>query len=285
MWWDEDVRYNALSNDRIEEFLSSVQFLDLRNTYFAWHSTAYHGLLELSLYLDFQIDFHLFPTQLEVKNILLSSPRLHTVFLKLTTSLRHQDHSVEPIRLNNLRNLTLLCYEESGCLGLLPLIGPGPNGLDVTLSVHYDPTIATEQCSFFDRSALKTLRVRPIDADFWLGLISAKLPHLESLVLDSCHFGDGDLRDFLHLLSTSDSHVSPWPKLRTLELEECRIDGDLLEQFLSIHSIRTIRLYGGRIVDPISGRRVALSDAMYEFEQRFSSIVQEIKYLPRRPLS
>ncbi|KAF8599420.1 hypothetical protein BDV93DRAFT_526085 [Ceratobasidium sp. AG-I] len=280
--WHPDIARFAPSHDRTAEFLSSVQVLKLWSTFFPWHSTAYENLVSLTLHLLADDVGDAVPTQHEMATILASSPMLHTLALTIDFSCRHQQSSVVPIRLNELRSFTLISYEPTCCLGFLPLIAPGLHALDVNITMYSDPTFVEELRSFFARSFVVALHVEQIEAVSWFEPLTKNLPQLESLSLAGCDFTDLELLNFVHASPTSTLRRPPlWPKLEMLELLHCRIDNNVLLDLLAIHSIRTIQIYRGSNTPSHENATVdAKTASMRELVQQLSSVVPEAKYFP-----
>lgn len=281
--WPRDLDYDATSPESLAEFLSPVQYLQLWNNSFHWHSPAYHGLIELTLSLrDGPVTYiTMYPTQRQMAKILSSCPRLHTLSLDMAMLCRDRQTTVELISLDDLQFLTLQSKDSSGCLGILSLIAPGTKALHVNLSVHSDAAFMKGLRSFFRRSNVTSLQIKAIKGLSWFKPLSRKFSQLEHLVLDDCNFRDQDLLDFFDLPST---RASPWPKLRTLELIGCQIDKNTLDQLIS-SKVRTIKLYDGSVFGLTSRVGVAVDGKgrMRELEQRLRSTVPDTEYFPYRP--
>ncbi|KAF8599624.1 hypothetical protein BDV93DRAFT_297687 [Ceratobasidium sp. AG-I] len=220
--WPEEIE-SPPHSDHVASFLTSIQYLELSNTFFPWNSSAYHGLVELSLDLSrggvHNTDY--LPTQREIAQMLASSPMLREISIILNASCRHRGSSIEPIILNNLESFKLISRGAAGCLGFFPLIAPGKGALEVNIYTYSGSTFTNELRSFISRSNITTLRITPMKSDSWFLPFSSNLSGLESLTLHGCDFDDENLRNFLHASSTSDSRISLWPKLHRLELESC----------------------------------------------------------------
>lgn len=87
--WRAYATSPAPPQDCTEAYLSSIQALKLRFTFFPWYSTAYENLSSLSLNLSTPYLCHVAPTQSEMAKILASSPMLVILELTLESSCRN----------------------------------------------------------------------------------------------------------------------------------------------------------------------------------------------------
>lgn len=230
--------------DAAEEFLSSIQYLSLSHDVFPWYSSAYRNLIELDLDLltDGRDFSNCLPTQSEIAAILSSSPMLQSLSLRLDF-IWAPDDSSQPVHLNQLRRFTLESSTPDGCVGLLPLLEPGTNLLQVHVSIHSNPVFLKELRSFFRRSSINTLHIKAIDPDSWLKHISRHLPRLESLTLEHCNFHKSTLDRFVDLGAGIDNSL--WPRLHTLRIMDSCIEEEVIEQIISMLRLRLVRLGRG----------------------------------------
>ncbi|KAF8593239.1 hypothetical protein BDV93DRAFT_549600 [Ceratobasidium sp. AG-I] len=267
-----------------EQLLSSVQYLTLSYAYFPWDSAAYHGLVELRLDLSEDVgSFDWPPSQDEIATILSSSPMLRTLSLKVDYLWDIHDSSIEPICLKHLERFTLELSNRHRCLGLLPLVSPGPNPLSVRVSFHSSPAFWEELWALAQRSEITSLHVVAEASNSWAVPLSRHLAQLESLTLVGFKINQKALSDFL--LSTSNNiKTSAWPRLHTLRLMNCRIDEESLMGLLASLQIRKVRMYRMCSTHPVPGSRIGRASpdiaTMVELEQRISLVIPDTKYYP-----
>ncbi|KAF8605392.1 hypothetical protein BDV93DRAFT_554762 [Ceratobasidium sp. AG-I] len=221
---------------QIEDFLYSLQSVDLDGFHIPWESKIYHGLVRLSLEGTLLGDRYQI-TQLQLATMLRSSPQLRE--LKLVGVLVESEGRVAPIVLEELE--TLVVHDSLGFV--LPLIAPGSKPLTLSIAVDEDegPVSLEATRSFSRRSVIKTLDVTNLlQTDDWFQFVLGPFEHLTTLIILDCSLTSHKMRGRLTKLAKD--RIVPWPKLHTLHLSECILRGDLLVKLLSMHSVQTLQL-------------------------------------------
>ncbi|KAF8605391.1 hypothetical protein BDV93DRAFT_605338 [Ceratobasidium sp. AG-I] len=223
----------SISPVQIEEFFRSIESLDLNGFHVPWESEIYHGLVRLSLN-----DTHR-PTQSQLTTVLQSSPQLRE--LDLVGALMQPEEWVtqEPIVLKDLEALAV--YDDLALV--LPMIAPGSKPMTVTIFVDEDPLSPQAVYSFFGRSIISTLNVENhfrSGIRNWFPFVLGPLEHLSTLVILGCWFDFPEIHDLL--AKSPEENPNLWPKLHTLNLSDCLLDGDIVHDFLSTHPVQVLEL-------------------------------------------
>lgn len=227
----------SISRKKIDNFLSSIQTLQLFGVHVPWKSSVYRGLS--SLFIEYgRGPSTCWATQSQLATVLESSPRLRE--LKLI------DLNVQPGGWLASKQITLKDLEVlavHGCASIiLPMITPGSNPLRMSFYIDPEPVPLEAIHSFFACSVVDTLHMmNPWDNKTWFSYLLGPLQHLKTLVISGCPFNVPDIQDFLML--PSEQRATPWPKLHTLHLSECMLQYDILLKFLSKHSVQTLNFH------------------------------------------
>ncbi|KAG8682669.1 hypothetical protein FRC11_014573 [Ceratobasidium sp. 423] len=210
-----------LPDDQLEGTLFLITDLWLRGAYFKWGSKAYHGLV--SLRLDRAVSCSI--SEIELMNILESSPRLRFVDIDMSITRTVSSLGLRPMHLPDLELLV-------GDAALLRLIRSGSNELTVTI-IGAGPEVLSNASvkDFFSCANLVTFysrtSLRNISEVCHLLSIA---PHLRGLAISHTT-----------LTGTLPDMTPPPGALDTLYLlNECVLERSLLETMVDRWRIRRV---------------------------------------------
>jgi hypothetical protein len=245
-----------------QAFFSSLEVLDLRNITPPWYNMTTLGNL-VDLRLEARTgDQEWSVTQAELAAALESCPKLRSLVIVKPAVARSPKSDQWPVRLNELRTLSLRCLFADDELELaLSIIAPGPYPLTVRLDFSvlpgFKPGCLDALRSFCDRSNIATLYGAGVYIyDPWFASEIGTLPRVQTLALQGCYFSDSAHGLFaegvpITIPNPSNPTQALWPQLQNLYLYKCRLDKDHLCRLLSLHSIQTLRLKDcGDILQP-----------------------------------
>jgi hypothetical protein len=252
----------------IDDLLRSINRLTLRSIPIDWRSTVYHNLTELSLdNLDAGLS--------RIASILKSSPSLCTLSMD-RGYISVDSNELGMIPLEQLQSVRIDGY---GCYtaDILSLLEPGtlPLTVNITLPLSTITSVVEKMREFFARSNVVSLHVKPRKSTAWFAQLRSSLSHLEKLTIEGGNIADPNLIAFLDN-DYHDTHDTPWPKLHTLSLVNCYVDGVLLKRLVSIHSIQKFRFIDHRQPEYTSGLASPNYVAMEYLERQLSEHVPDV---------
>ncbi|KAG9088729.1 hypothetical protein FS749_001940 [Ceratobasidium sp. UAMH 11750] len=203
------------------------------------------------------------PTFDQLAQVMLDSPRLHTLRLKELWGppIVDSGHKYAPIKLGDLRLLDIMSSDRF-LAPLLSLLSTGPLPLDLRIRTDPDPERNSVIASFLERSKVASLAIDYGYKDDFTGEAppiewTSQLSHMRMLVM-SCMWTNGPTVDKL-VTSTNGKPAARFPNLHTLVLFHCRRGGlarRRIEQMVNAYSLRRIifvESYDAYLRDELSG--------------------------------
>ncbi|KAG9091634.1 hypothetical protein FRC06_000485 [Ceratobasidium sp. 370] len=261
--WADSHLIDPPTAHQINRFMQPVRVLDLREAFIPWDSGLYQGLTELSVRLtgvtrDMSCD--------RLGQILSACPALSLLSLKnvYATCSRGASALHEPIYLEHLQRLELICARPLRLMHLFQVLRPTSQRLDVGLTLAQELEFVEQLRTFFnEKSIVTTLHVRPKIKTAWFAPLHKSLYRLSQLTLEGCDFADPDLAIFVRTEHYNRGTV-PWPLLYELRLLDCLIDLELLECLATSPFMERLRLVDCQVRSSDSGRLTPATMSMFQ---------------------
>ncbi|KDN35519.1 hypothetical protein RSAG8_11514, partial [Rhizoctonia solani AG-8 WAC10335] len=238
---------NATPGAHLDDLLHSVTTLRLSDFFPAWTSRAYHGLVELCLYIKNNFRQTVFISHLELLGVLSNSPKLRILDLNLQVrGSPGDDNDIVPIYLECLEVLRVGGVARSRLGSLLGLFSPGSTPLSLSIGVVNDVPdelnailYDSDIIAFFARSNVKNMWLSGTSYSDTLGLLSLA-PHNRELTLG--HFALSRPPDVLDRIKPNPT--SPMGRIDTLYLlPSCKFELDGLWYMVQTHRVQTLLLH------------------------------------------
>lgn len=228
----------------LEALLAPVIVLRLDGVFLPWCHPVYRGLVELRLVTTRKRPTQI--TELEVVNILRSSPNLRVLQFGLKITDLLDDSPLFPVHLSDLEILDSTPMQRDQLGTFLRLLAPGPKPLQFSFSPHIPrngssvPPHEDKIEGFLTRSNVTRIHVKglPNPPDINLSSLLSPLPGLRVLALDSFQIGrrphsTPDPREL--------KQFSPHPRpLDALYVIDSLINLDDLEEVIKHHQVRKV---------------------------------------------
>ncbi|KAG8747471.1 hypothetical protein FRC12_014059 [Ceratobasidium sp. 428] len=235
-----------VSLERFEGFFQPIMRLRLEGSFPPWSSRAYHGLVHLQLDAG-SIE------EVELINLLSSSPRLRTLSFSIPVSgLKPRNAAIIPVSLSLLKTLNLDRMDINDVWSLLRLVSPGSGPLKLSIGIASFNTTENsftrieEAQAFLQRSNITKVRFTGgmDNRDIWFPRAFSEFPRLHTLTLSEYSFCNYEKHAPFNPYS-----AAICSSLRELYLVRCRLDTNLLERLLRIHSIQALRIAGCTVLE------------------------------------
>ncbi|KAG8795181.1 hypothetical protein FRC12_017374 [Ceratobasidium sp. 428] len=181
-----------------------------------------------------------------IAQILLNSPRLHTLEIRQSTSTLH-NNNLPVASLRHLKSLKLRSDDRTGLGRQLSMLEPGTNELDVALTLPnpFDLKCSHEVRAFLERAKVTKLSLNDLGEDYAAQLCTYLdyTPYLRELSLSCIEYNNS--RTFLSaLLVTGDDGeaLARYPNLRCLGLSRMVIDQEQLKRVIDNYKLSSIEL-------------------------------------------
>ncbi|QRV82885.1 F-box-like domain-containing protein [Ceratobasidium sp. AG-Ba] len=231
----------------VAPFLRSLRGIYLENVIIDFGQVPYSGLT--SLHIEFSSQTSWLPTEQDLVRLFTANPGLRSLTLE-GVSLGPDERIQSPIALDCLEQMRLEAPQDRDLGRVLSLISSSSPAIGMAITIGDDngfECISAAQ-SFFSRTNVTVLFVDCAGesrdgGEPALAALFASMPHLHTLILQSCDISVPVLEQFAQWRASRHGLENPWPALRTLHLCQCQTRPDIIRRLVQIQSFETLGLF------------------------------------------